>query len=157
MSLVRKILMIAIPPAILFVIVAGLRFLAEALNLPSPIPRLFSVSVAVILSSIYVGLIAHRRGFDRAWGIVPTMLVISLLAQVAIVTVEGLLASTTHTNNYFNGKVESIDWHHALVHLTLIGLGEGLLLSIPALIIYVIVKRNSVVAVPTKQKRPRNR
>src|SRR5260221_13195544 len=101
MSLLRKILIIAIPPAILFLIVAGLRFLTEAIKLPNPIPRLFSVSVAVILSSLYVGLIAHRRGFDRAWGIVPTMLVISLLAQVAIVTVEGLLASIAGTNNYF--------------------------------------------------------
>src|SRR5215471_19358998 len=125
MTLVRKILMIAIPPAILFVIVAGLRFLAEALKLPSPVPRLFSVSVAVILSSLYVGLIAHRRGFDRAWGIIPTMLLISLLAQVAIVTVEGLLASMIRTSNHFNGKTESIDWNHALVHLTFIGLGEG--------------------------------
>jgi len=153
MTLVRKILMIAIPPAILFLIVAGLRFLAEALNLPSPIPRLFSVSVAVILSSVYVGLIAHRRGFDRVWGIIPTMVVISLLAQVAIVTVEGLLASTAHTNNYFNGKVETIDWHHALVHLTFIGLGEGLLLSIPAVIIYFIVRRNSETPEPAKRKR----
>ena len=143
MSLLRKILMIAMPPAILFIIVAGLRFLAEALKLPGPIPRLFSVSVAVIISSLYVGLIAHRRGFDRAWGIIPTMLLISLLAQVAIVTIEGLLASLIGTNNYFNGKVETLDWHHAVVHLTIIGIGEGLLLSIPALIIYVIVKRNS--------------
>ena len=139
----RKILTIAIAPAILFIALAGFRFLAEAARLPNPVPRLFSVGVAVILSSIYVGLIAQRRGFGVAWGIIPTMLVISLLAQVAIVSVEGVLASLLGTANYFNGATPGVDWHHILIHLTFIAFGEGLLLSIPAVVIYFVVQRNA--------------
>ncbi|HZS44515.1 MAG TPA: hypothetical protein VFC63_05390 [Blastocatellia bacterium] len=143
MSLIRKALILAIPPAILFVILAGLRFVAEAIKLPDPIPRIFSVGIAVILSSVYVGLVAHRRGLDRAWGVVPTMVLISLLAQVVVVAIEGILASVTGAANYFNGSSETLSWRHVLVHLTFIAIGEGLLLSIPALIIYFIVAKNS--------------
>src|SRR5581483_5612376 len=143
MSLIRKALILAIPPAILFVILAGLRFVAEAIKLPDPIPRIFSVGIAVILSSVYVGLVAHHRGLDRAWGVVPTMVLISLLAQVVVVAIEGILASVTGAANYFNGSSETLSWRHVLVHLTFIAIGEGLLLSIPALIIYFIVAKNS--------------
>ena len=135
-------LIVAIPPTVLFILLAGLRLVAEALYLPRPIPRLFSVSLAVILSSVYVGLIAHRRGVDRAWGVVPTMVIISLVAQVVIVSMQGVLASVLGTPSQFNGLTDRPEGQHILLHLLFIGLFMGLLLSIPALIIHLIVRRD---------------
>jgi hypothetical protein len=115
----QKVFLIAI--VVVFLVRLGLSLAGT----PIGIAKWFSVTVVLLLGTLYYGVAVHTRGFGSYKQLFPLGLFQSLLGEglVALAIVLGIVTGqdNIYTAPEYSGGTDGKVWFHAFAHLVLVG------------------------------------
>ncbi len=105
------------------VVVFVVRFALSLAGTPNATARWFSVTVVLLLGTLYYGVAVHTRGFGSYKQLYPLSLFQSLLGEGLVALAVVLAIVTGQDNIYaapeFSGGVDGKNWPHVFAHLVI--------------------------------------